>query len=172
MSDDNDPPPADDHGDDVPDDSDTTEKYSVPAPDPADTDDVDPTDPRPAGHYGRFRDDTWYYVNDDLASTVMLGPATDAEPGDDWVLSFTAEGRTDDDRERVLVRLPPRALDELHVEARGVSPDARQAGHTAECDLCGDSVELRRAVPNPRGKPVHRTCYADAYTGAEWVGDY
>jgi hypothetical protein len=173
MSDD-DPGAADDHGDDVADDPDTTEKYPVPAPDAslADTDDVDPTDPRPAGHYGRFRDDTWYYVGDDLASTVMLGPATDAEPGDDWILSFTAEGATDADRERVLVRLSPRALEELHVEARGISPDARQAGHTAECDLCGESVEFRRAVPNDRGKPVHRGCYVDAYGGPPWLDDY
>ena len=45
------------------------------------TEDVDPENPRPAGHYGRFRDAPWYYVSDDLASTVMLGPATDADPG-------------------------------------------------------------------------------------------
>jgi len=59
-----------------------------------DTEDVDPEHPRPAGHYGRFRGAPWYYVSDDLASTVMLGPATDAEPGDDWILSFSAEGAT------------------------------------------------------------------------------
>lgn len=69
------------------------------------TEDVDPDDPRPAGHYGRFRNAPWYYVSDGLASTVMLGPATDADPGDDWILSFSAEGRTDEDRERVCVRL-------------------------------------------------------------------
>jgi formylmethanofuran dehydrogenase subunit E len=71
-----------------------------------------------------------------------------------------------------MVRLSPRALNELHVEARGISLNARKASHTAECDLCGESVECRLAVPNDRGKPVHRGCYADAYTGAEWIGDY
>jgi len=137
-----------------------------------DTEDVDPENPRPAGHYGRFRNAPWYYVSDDLASTVMLGPATDAEPGDDWILSFSAEGRTDEDRERVCVRLTPRALHELYVEAKDLSPDARQAGHTAECDLCGESVPLEKAVPNPRGEPVHRYCYVDAYGGPEWLKDY
>jgi len=109
---------------------------------------------------------------DDLASTVMLGPATDAEPGDDWILSFSAEGRTEEDRERVCVRLTPRALHELYIEAKDLSPDARQAGHTAECDLCGESVPLEKAVPNPRSEPVHRRCYVDAYGGPEWLKDY
>jgi hypothetical protein len=54
------------------------------------------------------------------------------------ILSFTAEGASDADRERVLIRLSPRALKESHVEARGTSPDARQAGHTAQCYLCGE----------------------------------
>ena len=137
-----------------------------------DTEDVDPEHPRPAGHYGRFRGAPWYYVSDDLASTVMLGPATDAEPGDDWILSFSAEGRTEEDRERVCVRLTPRALHELYIEAKDLSPDARQAGHTAECDLCGESVPLEKAVPNPRGEPVHRRCYVDAYGGPEWLEGY
>ena len=137
-----------------------------------DTDAVDPEHPRPAGHYGRFRGAPWYYVSDDLASTVMLGPATDAEPGDDWILSFSAEGATEEDRERVCVRLTPRALHELYIEAKDLSPDARQAGHTAECDLCGESVPLEKAVPNPRGEPVHRRCYVDAYGGPEWLEGY
>jgi len=137
-----------------------------------DGEDVDPENPRPAGHYGRFRGAPWYYVSDDLASTVMLGPATDAEPGDDWILSFSAEGRTEEDRERVCVRLTPRALHELYIEAKDLSPDARQAGHTAECDLCGESVPLEKAVPNPRGEPVHRRCYVGAYGGPEWLKDY
>ena len=137
-----------------------------------DTEDVDPEHPRPSSHYGRFRGAPWYYVSDDLASTVMLGPATDAEPGDDWILSFSAEGRTEEDRERVCVRLTPRALHELYIEAKDLSPDARQAGHTAECDLCGESVPLEKAVPNPRGEPVHSRCYVDAYGGPEWLKDY
>jgi hypothetical protein len=137
-----------------------------------DTEDVDPENPRPAGHYGWFRNAPWYYVSDDLASTVMLGPATDAEPDGDWILSFSAEGRTDEDREGVCVCLTPRALLELYIEAKDLSPDARQAGHTAECDLCGESVPLEKAVPNPRGEPVHKHCYVDAYGGPEWLKDY
>ena len=132
-------------------------------------DGVDPADPRTPGRYGRFQGSAWYYVNDNLAGTVILGPATDAEPGDDWILSFTSEGRTEEDRERVCVRLTPRALHELYIEAKDLSPDARQAGHTAECDLCGESVPLEKAVPNPRGEPVHRRCYVDAYGGPEWL---
>ncbi len=53
------------------------------------------------------------------------------------------------------VRLTPRALHEPYIEAKDLSPDARQAGHTAECDLCGESVPLEKAVPNPRGEPVN-----------------
>jgi len=53
-----------------------------------DTEDVDSENPRPAGHYRRFRGTPRYYLSDDLASTVMLGPAADAKPGDDWMLSL------------------------------------------------------------------------------------
>ncbi|QAU11391.1 hypothetical protein EKH57_00520 (plasmid) [Halorubrum sp. BOL3-1] len=42
--------------------------------------DADPADPRPPGHYGRFRNAAWYYVSDDLARTVMLGPAIRNNP--------------------------------------------------------------------------------------------
>lgn len=77
------------------------------------TESVDPDDPRPEGHYHIARDAEWHYVNDDLAETISLGPATDGEPGDDWVLSFTPEAATPDDRERVCVRLTPWALHEL-----------------------------------------------------------
>lgn len=35
--------------------------------------------------------------------------------GDDWVLSFTAAGATDDNRERVCVRLTPRVVHELYI---------------------------------------------------------
>ena len=52
-------------------------------------DGVGPEDSRPPGRYGRFQGSPWYYVNDDLASTVILGPATDAEPGDDWIHSLS-----------------------------------------------------------------------------------
>lgn len=45
--------------------------------------DVDPTHPRIEGNYGRFLDDLQYCVSDDLAETVLLGLAMEAEPGDD-----------------------------------------------------------------------------------------
>jgi len=45
-----------------------------------------------------------------LAVDVRLGPAIDAEPSDDWVLSFLAEDETNDHRECVGVRLTPKAL--------------------------------------------------------------
>jgi len=38
------------------------------------SDDVDPENPRPSGHYPRFRDNEWHYVPDDLAQTISLGP--------------------------------------------------------------------------------------------------
>lgn len=135
-------------------------------------DDVDPENPRPSGHYPRFRDNTWYYVPDDLAQTVALGPGEDGQEAQDWVLTFTPERRDPDDREKVLVRLTPRALQELYVETKDLSPDARQAGHTAECDLCGDQVPLEKAVPNPRDEPVHRRCYVEAYGGPDWLSHY
>jgi len=130
-------------------------------------DEVDPSNPRPRGHYGRFRDSPWYYVSDDLSKTVALGPLGD--PGEDWVLSFTAEGETDDDREAVCVRLTPRALHELYIETKDLSVESRQAGHRAECDLCGEMVDLEKAVPNKREEPVHRHCYKDAYGGPVWL---
>lgn len=138
----------------------------------SDTDDVDPETPRPRGHYPRFADNEWHYVPDDLAKTISLGPGGDGEEGQDWVLSYTPECRDEDDREKVFVRLTPRALQELYVETKNLSPDARQAGHSAECDLCGESVPMDKAVPNPRGEPVHRRCYVDAYGGPEWVEHY
>lgn len=135
-------------------------------------DDVDPENPRPAGHYPRFRDNEWHYVPDELAQTISLGPGGDGEAGQDWVLTYTPERQDEDDREKVLVRLTPRSLQELYVETKNLSPDARQAGHTAECDLCGESVPLENAVPNPRGEPAHKQCYVDAYGGPEWLQDY
>lgn len=133
---------------------------------------VDPENPRPAGGFGRFRGNPWHYVPDNLARTISLGPATDGEPGDDWVLTYTPERHDPDDREKVLVRLTPRALQELYVETKNLSPDTRQAGHTAECDLCGESVPLEKAVPDKRERPVHKRCYVDAYGGPEWLKDY
>lgn len=133
------------------------------------TDDVDPEDARPKGHYPRFRDNQWHYVPEELARTISLGPGGDGEPGQDWVLSYTPERRDTDDREKVFLRLTPRALHELYTEVKNLSPEARQAGHTAECDLCGKSVDLEKAIPNKREQPVHRHCYADAYGGPSWL---
>jgi len=135
-------------------------------------DDVDPEDARPEGHYPRFRDNPWHYVPDELAGTISLGPAGDGEPGQDWVLSYTPEKRDEGDREKVFIRLTPRALEELYVETKDLSPDARQAGHTVECDLCGEQVPLEKAVPNKREEPVHKRCYKDAYGGPVWLEPY
>lgn len=130
--------------------------------------DIDPEDPRPEGHYHVEADSTWYYVPDNLARNIAAGPATDAEPGDDWVLSFTAAWRGDAERERVCVRLTPRALHELYVEVKDIGADTRQAGHSAACGLCGESVDLDRAIPNGQGNPCHRRCWADAYGAPDW----
>jgi hypothetical protein len=59
------------------------------------SDDVDPDEPRPDGHYHIDKDADWFYVNDKLAPTVALGPATDGEPGDDWVLAGAILGVVD-----------------------------------------------------------------------------
>jgi hypothetical protein len=122
-------------------------------------DDIDPEDLRPDGHYHVDRNAKWYYVDDGLAGTIALGPATDGEPGDDWVLTLSAAtpDRDPESAERVAVRLTPWALHEFYIEARNLSPDARQAGHTAECGLCGEQVPLNRAWPNNRKRPCHRT---------------
>lgn len=133
------------------------------------TDSVDPENPRPDGHYPRFRDNTWYYVPDELARSISLGPGEDGQKGQDWVLTFTPERENPEKRETVLVRLTPRALHELYIETKDLSPDTRQAGHTAECDFCGEQVDLEKALPNKREEPVHRRCYKDAYGGPSWL---
>ena len=43
------------------------------------------------------------------------------EKGQDWVLTYTPEKRDEDDREKVLVQLTPRALHELHIETKDLS---------------------------------------------------
>ena len=134
-----------------------------------DTPDVDPESSRPRGSYPRFDDNPWYYVHDELAKSISLGPLSDAEPGDDWVLSFTPERRDEDQRKMMFVRLTPRALHELYIETKDLSVDARQYGHRAECDLCGEMVDLEKAIPNKREEPVHRHCYVDAYGGPVWL---
>jgi hypothetical protein len=133
-------------------------------------DDVDPENPRPDGHYHVDRDAEWYYVDDDLAGTIALGPATDGGPGDDWVLTLSAATPDGDPdaAERVAVRLTPWALHEIYIEARNLSPDARQAGHSAECGLCGEQVPLDRAWPDNRKRPCHSDCYTDAFGAPLW----
>lgn len=83
-------------------------------------DDVDPENPRLDGHYHVDRDADWFYVDDELASTIALGPATDGEPGDDRVLTLSAATSEGDPTaaERVAVRLTPWALHELYTERR------------------------------------------------------
>jgi len=132
------------------------------------TDAVDPENPRPKGHYPRFAGNPWHYIPDDLARSISLGPAGDGEPGQDWVLSYTPEQADDDDREMVFVRLTPRALQELYIETKDLSPDDRQAGHTAECGLCGEQVPLEDAWPDNREEPCHPDCYADAFGRPPW----
>jgi hypothetical protein len=136
------------------------------------TDNVDPENPRPAGHYPRFRDNEWHYVPDELARSVSLGPGGDGEDGQDWVLTYTPEKRYQDDREKVLVRLTPRALHELYIEVKDLDVETRQMGHRAECDFCGEMVDMDRAIPNQRGEPCHKHCWAE-YTGAPgWFADH
>jgi hypothetical protein len=135
-------------------------------------DDVDPENPRPDGHYGRFRNNEWHYVPDELAQTISLGPGGDGEKGQDWVLTYTPDKRNESDLEKVLVRLTPRALHELWVEVKGLGTQDRQMGHRAECGLCGEWVDLDRAIPNARKQACHKRCWAE-YTGApDWFSDY
>ena len=137
-----------------------------------DDNDVDPKNPRPEGHYPRFRDNEWHYVPDELTQTISLGPVGDGEEGQDWVLTYTPEKQDPDDREKVLVRLTPRALHELYIEVKDLSVETRQMGHRAECDLCGEMVDMDRAIPNQRGEPCHKHCWSE-YTGApDWFSEY
>ena len=135
-------------------------------------DDVDPENPRPEGHYPRFRNNEWHYIPDDLARSISLGPAGDGEPGQDWVLTYTPEERNEEDREKVLVRLTPRALHELWIEVKGLDVETRQMGHRAECDLCGEMVDLDRAIPNDRGEACHERCWAEYVGAPDWFTDY
>jgi len=82
--------------------------------------------------------------------------------------SFFAEGETDDHRECVGVRLTPKALQELYIESKDLTPDARQAGHTAECGLCGKQVQLEKAWPDNRKRPCHPDCWGDAFGDPPW----
>jgi len=63
---------------------------------------VDPENPRPEGHYPRFRDNEWHYIPEELARSISLGLAGDGESGQDWVLIYTSEERDEEDREKFL----------------------------------------------------------------------
>lgn len=135
------------------------------------TDDEKVRNPRP-GSYGH-PDAEWYYVPEELSETVRLGPAdSHPEETDDWVLGLSAAVPEEDpnEAEKVYVRLDPMALHELYIESKGLSADQRQAGHSAECALCGDQVDLDEAWPDGEGKPTHRDCWADAYQEPLWWG--
>ena len=136
--------------------------------DSSDTDNVDVEHPRPAGHFQRFNQNEWHYVCDELARTISLGPATDGKDGDDWILSLTPEREDPNNREKMFLRFTPRALHELYIETKDISTDARQAGQSAECGLCGDQVDLDDAWPDNRDRPCHRNCYADAFGRPPW----
>jgi len=72
----------------------------------------------------------------------------------------------------VLVRLTLCALHELYIEVKELDVETRQMGHCAECDLCGEVVDLDRAIPNARGEAYHKRCWAE-YTGSpDWFSDY
>lgn len=109
---------------------------------------------------------------DELAQTISLGSAGAGEEGQDWVLTYTPEKRDGNDREKVLVRLTPRALHELYIETKNLSADQRMAGHSAECALCGEQVDLERAIPGGEGYPTHQDCWADAYGAPDWFTEY
>jgi hypothetical protein len=135
-----------------------------------DSEDVNPANPRP-GNYGH-RDAEWYYVDEQLARTIALGPvdARDDAGSDDWILGLSAAVSDDhqDEAEKVYVRLDPAALHELYVETESLSVENRQAGHRAECRLCGEMVDLDEAWPDGEGEPVHPECWSDAYQQPLW----
>ena len=88
------------------------------------------------------------------------------------MLTYTPERRNEEDSERVLVRLTPRALHELYVETNDLSNDTQMHGHSSECGLYENQVDLDRTIRNPRGEPCHKHCWAE-YTGAsEWFSDH
>jgi len=90
------------------------------------------------------------------------------EEGQDWVLTYTPEKRDSDDREKVLVRLTPRALHEPYIEIKDLDVETRQMGHRVECDLCGGMVDLDRVISNARGEACHKRCWAECTGAPEW----
>jgi diadenosine tetraphosphatase ApaH/serine/threonine PP2A family protein phosphatase len=132
------------------------------------SDEIDPENPRPPGEYRGYRDNEWRWIPEELSKSISLGPLGDAKPGCDWVLSYTPVRADDADREPVFLRLSPKSLHELYVETKGLTVENREMGHRAECDLCGNMVDLDRAIPSGKGEPCHRHCWADAYGAPDW----
>lgn len=135
------------------------------------TDDEKVRNPRPESY--DHPDVEWFYVPEKLAQTVSLGPVSPFNPeDDDWILSFSSAVPDEhpNDAEEVNVRLDPRTLHELYIETKGLSVDQRQAGHSGECALCGEQVDLDEAWPDGEGRPTHRDCWADAYQEPLWWG--
>lgn len=83
-------------------------------------------------------------------------------------MTYTPERRNEEDREKVLVRLTPRSLNELYIETKELSKDDQMYGHSAECDLCGEQVDFDEAIPNGAGDPYYRSCSAEAYGAPDW----
>ena len=45
-------------------------------------------------------------------------------------------------------------------------------GHRAECDLCGEMVDLDEAIPNDRAEPCHKRCWAEYVGAPDWFSDH
>jgi len=50
--------------------------------------------------------------------------------------------------------------------------EARQMGHRAECDLCGEMDDYKRTIPNGQEELYYQHCWADAYGAPERFTDY
>ena len=71
-------------------------------------------------------------------------------------------------REKILVQLIPPLPHEIYIKVNDLDVETRQMGHRAECDLCGETVDLGRGILNVRGEVCHKRCWAE-YTGApDW----
>jgi len=62
-------------------------------------------------------------LDGDRRQLDTLLPESDGVAGQDWVRSYTPDRADEDDREMVFVRLTPRALHELYIETKDLSPD-------------------------------------------------
>jgi len=51
----------------------------------------------------------------------------------------------------------PRALHEFGGEVKDLDTQDRQMGHRAECDLCGEMVDLDRSDSERQGRSVPQT---------------